>query len=340
MSANNAPEPRYWEKMRLIAATLKEVEGPIVIIAHEDPDGDALGSTLGLYRALKKLGKEAIWILDPPRFLRFIPKEEEYHPPLEALPEDATLVVLDSGDKDRAVGAPVEGFVINIDHHGSNSRFGQIHVVDPTKPAAAMMVKDLIDLLGVEWDAEIATPVLTGIMTDTGFFRNSNTTPEVFETAAELVAYGVKYAELADRLSWRPPEYFKLTALVLSTVQFHFGGLAVTAHVTREMIEEAGAAEEDSDDFVGLLKTAEGSVVAIFLKEREEGVKVSIRSKNGVSAQRIALELGGGGHVPAAGATLEGKTLEEAYPIVLEAVRKELVRSGLLAPDEEDAKVV
>jgi len=94
-------------------------------------------------------------------------------------------------------------------------------------------------------------------------------------------------------------------------VQFHFGGLAVTAHVTRAMVEEVGAAEEDSDDFVGLLKTAEGSVVAVLLKEREEGVKVSIRSKNGVSAQRIAL-----------------------------AVRRELVRSGLLAPDEEDAKVV
>ncbi len=329
MSANNAPEPRYHEKLRLIADTLKAVEGPIVIIAHEDPDGDALGSTLGLYRALKKLGKEAIWILEPPRFLKFLVKEEEHHPPLERLPENATLVVLDAGDRDRAVGAPVEGFVINIDHHGSNSRFGQLHLVDPTRPAAAMMVKELIDRLGVPWDPEIATPVLTGIMTDTGFFKNANTTPEVFQTAAELVEYGVAYAELADRLSWRPPEYFKLTSLVLSTVGFHFGGLAVTAHVTRAMVEEAGAAEEDSDDFVGLLKTAEGSVVAVFLKEREEGVKVSIRSKNGVSAQRIALELGGGGHVPAAGATLPGLDLKAAYPKVLAAVEKELRRAGL-----------
>jgi len=334
MSADNAPEPRYWEKMRLIAETLKEVEGPIVIIAHEDPDGDALGSTLGLYRALKKLGKKAIWIMDPPRFLRFIPREDEYHPPLEELPEDATLVVMDVGDKDRAVGAPVEGFVINIDHHGSNSRFGQIHVVDPTKPAAAMMTKDLIDLLGVEWDADIATPVLTGIMTDTGFFKNQNTTPEVFETASELMGYGVKYAELADRLSWRPPEYFKLTAKVLSTVDFPFDGKAVTAKVTKQMIEEAGAADEDSDDFVGMLKTAEGAVVAVLFKERDDGVKLSIRSKGDVSAQRIALELGGGGHVPAAGATLEGKTIEEAYPIVMAAVERELRRVGLL-PDED-----
>ena len=327
---DNAPEPRYWEKMRLIAEALKSVEGPIYVVAHVDPDGDALGSTLGLYRALKKLGKEAVWIMDPPRFLRFIPKEEEYSDPVEKLPENATLVVMDAGDKDRVYGAPVEGFVINIDHHGSNSRFGQIHVVDPTKPAAAMMAKDLINLLGVDWDAEIATPVVTGIMTDTGFFRNSNTTPEVFETVAELIGHGVKYAELADRLSWRPPEYFKLLGLVLSTLEFHFNKLAITAHMTRAMVEEAGASLEDSDDFVGLLKTAEGAVVAVFLKEIENGVKVSIRSKGGVSAQRIALKLGGGGHVPAAGATLEGVDLETAKAKVLAAVKEELERAGYL----------
>ncbi len=330
MSANNAPEPRYWEKMRLVAETLKAVDGPIYIIAHVDPDGDALGSTLGLYRALKKLGKEAYWIMEPPRFLRFIPREDEYTDPVTALPENATLVVLDSGDKDRAVGAPVAGFVINIDHHGSNSRFGHIHVVDPTKPAAAMMVKDLIDLLEVPWDEDIATPVLTGTMTDTGFFKNANTTPEVFQVVSELMGYGVKYPELVDRLSWRPPEYFKLTSLVLGTVQFHFDHLAVSAHVTQAMTQEAGASEEDTDDFVGLLKTAEGSVVAIFFKEKEDGVKLSIRSKGGVSAQRIALKLGGGGHVPAAGATLMGLTLKEAYAKTLAAVEEELKRAGYL----------
>ncbi|WP_457630651.1 DHH family phosphoesterase [Oceanithermus sp.] len=327
---NNQPEPRYWEKMRLVADLLRASEAPIVIIAHEDPDGDAVGSTLGLARALWQLGKNVYWIVEPPRFLRFLPRDEEYHEPLEKLPEDAILVVVDSGDRHRAVGAPVEGFVINIDHHGSNSRFGQIHIVDPGKAAAAQMIKDLIDALEVEWNEEIATPVLTGLITDTGNFRFGNTTPEVLETAAELVAHGVKLAELTDRLQWRPPQYFKLMGLVLQTVRFHFGGLAVTAHVTRQMTEEAGSGEEDSDDFVGVIRYAEGSYVAVFLKEREGATKVSIRSRAGVSAQNIAVELGGGGHVPAAGATLEGLSIEEAYPVVLAAVEKELRRAGLL----------
>ncbi len=327
---NNESEPRYWEKMRLVADVLRNSDAPVVIIAHEDPDGDAVGSTLGLARALRQLGREVWWVVDPPRFLRFLAREGEIHEPVDELPDDAILVVLDSGDRHRAVGAPVTGFVINIDHHGSNSRFGQIHIVDPAKAAAAQMVKDLIDSLEVEWTEDIATPVLTGLITDTGNFRFGNTTPEVLETAAELVGHGVNLAELTDRLQWRPPQYFKLMGMVLSTVQFHFGGLAVTAHVTREMSEEAGSGEEDSDDFVGVIRYAEGSYVAAFLKEREGATKVSIRSRPGVSAQNIAVELGGGGHVPAAGATLEGLTIEEAYPVVLAAIEKELQRAGLL----------
>ncbi len=311
--------------MRLVAEVLRAVEGPIYIATHVDPDGDAIGSSLGLYRALKALGKDARWVAEPPRFLRFLPKEEEYADPVDHLPPGATLVVLDSAEPSRVVGVPVEGFVINIDHHGTNPRFGQIAVVDPSKAATAQMVKDLIDLLGVEWTEEIATPVLTGILTDTGNFRFANTTPEVLRVAAELLGHGVRLAELTDRLQFRPPSYFRLMGQVLSTVAFHFGGLLVTAHLPEE-----AAPEEDSDGFVGLIRYAEGSVVAAFLRRREEGVKVSLRSRGGVSAQNIALRLGGGGHVPAAGALLQGVDLDRAYELLLEAVAEELRRAGYL----------
>ena len=321
----NAPDPKYWEKMRLVAEVLRAVEGPIYIATHVDPDGDAIGSSLGLYRALKALGKDARWVAEPPRFLRFLPKEEEYADPVDHLPPGVTLVVLDSAEPSRVVGVPVEGFVINIDHHGTNPRFGQIAVVDPSKAATAQMVKDLIDLLGVAWTEEIATPVLTGILTDTGNFRFANTTPEVLRVAAELLGHGVRLAELTDRLQFRPPSYFRLMGQVLSTVAFHFGGLLVTAHLPEE-----AAPEEDSDGFVGLIRYAEGSVVAAFLRRREEGVKVSLRSRGGVSAQNIALRLGGGGHVPAAGALLQGVDLDRAYELLLEAVAEELRRAGYL----------
>lgn len=323
-AAHNAPEPRYWEKIRTVADTLRELEGPIIVVSHVDPDGDAIGSSLGLFRALKTLDKKVTWIAEPPRFLRFLVKEDEYSEPIQQVPEGATLVVLDSAEPSRVAGAPVEGFVINIDHHGTNPRFGYLSVVDPSKAATAQIVKDLIDALGVTWTPEIATPVLTGLITDTGNFRFANTTPEVLHTAAELVGYGVRLAELTDRLQWRPAGYFKAMGAVLSTVEFHFGGLLVTAHMP------PGINEEDSDDFVGIIRYAEGSQIAVFLREREEGVKISIRSRGGVSAQAVAVKLGGGGHVPAAGATLRGLTLAEAYPKVLATVEEELKRAGYL----------
>lgn len=320
----NGPEPRYWEKIRTVADTLRELEGPIIIVSHVDPDGDAIGSSLGLARALKALDKKVTWIADPPRYLRFLVKADEYSEPITHVPEGATLVVLDSAEPSRVAGAPVEGFVINIDHHGTNPRFGYLSVVDPSKAATAQMVKDLIDALGVTWNPEIATPVLTGLITDTGNFRFANTTPEVLHTAAELVGHGVHLAELTDRLQWRPVSYFKTMGAVLSTVGFHFDGLLVTAHMPSEVTVE------DSDDFVGMIRYAEGSQIAVFLREREEGIKLSIRSRGGVSAQAVAVKLGGGGHVPAAGATLRGVTLDEAYRQVLAAVEAELKRVGYI----------
>ncbi|RDI95141.1 bifunctional oligoribonuclease/PAP phosphatase NrnA [Meiothermus sp. QL-1] len=320
----NGPELQYREKIRAVADALRAHKGPIFVVSHVDPDGDAIGSSLGLYRALRALGKEAFWIAEPPRYLRFLVREEEYTGPLERLPEGALLVVLDAAEPGRVAGAPVEGFVVNIDHHGTNPRFGCLAVVDPSKAATAQMVKDLVDALGVVWTPEIATPVLTGIITDTGNFRFANTTPEVLHTAAELVGYGVPLAELTDRLQWRPASYFRALGAVLSTVAFHFGGLLVTAHLP------PGVQVEDSDDFVGLIRYAEGSQIAVFLREREEGIKLSIRSRGGVSAQAVAVSLGGGGHVPAAGATLRGVGLEEAYQRVLAAVEEELRRTGYL----------
>lgn len=323
-AALNGPEPRYWEKIRTVADTLRELEGPIIIVSHVDPDGDAIGSSLGLARALKTLDKKVTWIADPPRYLRFLVKEDEYSEPITHVPEGATLVVLDSAEPSRVAGAPVEGFVINIDHHGTNPRFGYLSVVDPSKAATAQMVKDLIDAMGVTWNPEIATPVLTGLITDTGNFRFANTTPEVLHTAAELVGHGVHLAELTDRLQWRPVSYFKAMGAVLSTVGFHFDGLLVTAHMPSEVTVE------DSDDFVGMIRYAEGCQIAVFLREREEGVKLSIRSRGGVSAQAVAVKLGGGGHIPAAGATLRGVTLDEAYQQVLAAVEAELKRVGYI----------
>lgn len=332
-TVNNRNEANYAGKIADIAARLRVWEGPVVLVSHVDPDGDALGSTLALKRALESLGKTTLLPLEPPRFLAFLTEPGELSLPLERLPENCLLAVLDVADEPRAVGAPSQGaaFTINIDHHGTNGRFGDLFCVEPSKAATAQMVKDVIDALGVPWTPRIATPCLTGIITDTGNFRYSNTTHEVLETAGQLIDTGIDYASLTDRLQWRRPSYFEMLGKVMGTVEFPFGGLVALAYMTEEMEAEVGETDDDSNDYVGLIRYAEGSKVAIFLKERQDHTKISVRTRDSVSAQRICLALGGGGHVAAAGAKLEAD-LAETRRRVLEATRDELERHDLLVP--------
>lgn len=302
-------------------------DGPIVVIGHVDPDGDALGSCLALARALKALGKEVTVPLDPPRYLSFLAEPGELSPALEQLPENCLLFVLDVSDQSRAFGAPLTGAeaVFNVDHHGTNDRFGDLAVVEPGKAACAILVKELIDALPVKWNAAIATLCLTGILTDTGNFRYGNTNREAFTVAGELIEQGVDYADLTDRLQWRHPAYFNLLGKVMSTIKFDLAGELVTAALTEQMRIDAGADADDSDDFVSLIRYAEGTKVAALLKERGDEVKISVRSRAGASAQRICLELGGGGHVAAAGATVTG-SIEQAHAALVEATERELSR--------------
>lgn len=331
-AADNRGDPDYRHKLARIAALARDWQGPIVIASHVDPDGDAIGSCLALKRALESLGKQVTLPLTPPRYLRFLARPGELSSDLTELPAACLLFVLDVADRPRVAGAPVAGaqHVVNIDHHGTNDRFGDIHVVQPDKAATAVLIKELIDELGVAWTPEIATPCLTGILTDTGNFRFSNTSRDALETAGALIDVGVDYVDLTDRLQWRHPAYFRTLGLVMETVAFHFDGLLVTARFTATMREPEGADIDDSDDFVGIIRYAEGAKVAAILKERDGAVKVSVRTRSGVSAQAICVELGGGGHVAAAGATVVGD-MEVAERALLQAAERELRRHGLLS---------
>ncbi|MEX2534687.1 MAG: DHH family phosphoesterase [Trueperaceae bacterium] len=323
---DNRGDRDYAVKLEKIAEKLREWQGPIVIITHVDPDGDALGSSLALKRALDALGKEQVLLpIEAPRFLEFLADDGELSAPLEVLPEGALLAVLDVADEHRAQGAPLEGgsFLINVDHHGTNSRFGDLALVEPSKAATAQIVKEIVEALGVEWTARIATPCLTGILTDTGNFRYTNTDTESLQAASELIAAGVDYAFLADRLQWRHRDYYRMLGMVMSTIEFPLDGKVVMAGVTEEMRSTVGDTQDDSDDYVGLIRYVEGTKVAVFLKERDGHTKISVRTRDGVSAQAICLELGGGGHIAAAGAKVEGP-LAVAREKVIAAARREL----------------
>ncbi len=342
-SPNNQGEADYVGCIAEIARTLETWNGPVVLATHVDPDGDALGSSLALKRALAVLGKETLLPCTPPRYLEFLAEPGELSAPLEALPDGALVLVLDVEVSNRLAGVPVvdtavtgAALTVVLDHHGTNNRAGDLVCVQPGSAATAQLVKDVIDALPLAWTPELATPCLTGLLTDTGNFRYTNTTPEVLRAAADLLIEGVDYAELNDRLAWRHPDYFRMLGKVMSTASFPFGGLVAYAEITRAMRDEIGPTDDDSSDYVGLIRYAAGSVVALFLREEppENGqpkVKVSVRARRGVSAQAICVALGGGGHVAAAGATLR-VGLEEAKARVLEAVRAELERAGYDVP--------
>ncbi|MEX2501816.1 MAG: DHH family phosphoesterase [Trueperaceae bacterium] len=329
---DNRGDSDYHGKIVRIAERLATWNGAVVVVAHQDPDGDALGSALALSRAVRALGGRTIVpIEDPPAYLRFLLRDDDLSPALATLPNDTLLVVLDVGEAARVAGAPLDGasYRINVDHHGTNDRFGDLVLVQPEAAATAQIVKDLIDALPVAWSADLATPCLTGLLSDTGLLRFGNTDGAVLSCAGDLIDAGVDYAELTDRLQSRPPGYFRMLGLVMNTVRFPLDGRVALAHRTLAMQEEVGKDAGDGDDFVGLIRYAEGSVVAVLLKEAEDGVKLSVRARAPISAQRICLDLGGGGHVAAAGAKLHGADLAAAETQVLEAVAREFARNAL-----------
>jgi bifunctional oligoribonuclease and PAP phosphatase NrnA len=335
---NNQGETNYQEKISLIAEKLKSWSGPFVIISHVDPDGDALGSTLTLKRALDALGKDTTLIMNAPKYLEFLTKPGELSSPVALLPENCLLAILDVAEISRSEGVPMDAiqsaaFSINLDHHGTNDRFGDLACVEPGKAATAQLVKDVIDALGRlskknVWTADIATPCLTGILTDTGNFRFGNTSPEVLRDASDLLQYEVNYSELTDRLQWRHPDYFRMLGKVMGTVEFPLGGKVALCYLDKKMIAEVGETQDDSSDYVGLIRYAEGVKVAIFLRERDDFTKISVRARDGVSAQAICMALGGGGHVAAAGAKVKGD-VAAARQQILAATQAELKKHTL-----------
>ncbi len=335
MTINNESDIKYNEKLTTIAKALLDWQGPIIIVAHIDPDGDALGSTLALKRALDSASKASKLLMDVPRYLDFLAVEGEISPAMETLEPDTLLAILDVSERGRVWGVPAEAidnaaFVVNIDHHGTNDRFGDLACVAPDKAATCQMIKDLVDIMEIPWTTEIATPCLTGILTDTGNMRFANTNATVLRDVASLLEVGVAYAELTDRLQWRHPDYYRVLGKVMSTVEFPLNGLVSTVEMTKAMKEELGPISDDSSDYVGQIRYAEGTHIAIFFQEREDKIKASVRSRGEVSAQNICVALGGGGHKPAAGVSFTDISFEEAKAKVLAEAKKELERHNLI----------
>lgn len=297
----------------------------IVLCCHVSPDGDTLGSALGLARFLEQKGKEVIVFVDDDinKSLSFIPGIEKVRRPEAGVIVEADLfVVVDASSFDRVgicnevVKAPV---LLNIDHHISNTEFADYLYLDAEAAAAGEIMCDLFEAMGWEYDEAIAVGFYTAITTDCGSFRYSNTTSKTMQRAAKLLDYGVKPNEISDMLDIRSRKTTELLAKVLPSLTFDYEGKVAHITITNDLYDK----ETQTDSFVSYPRYTEGVEVAVMFKAVEpEVTRVSMRSSN-VDVASVALSFGGGGHLRAAGCTIYAP-VEEAKAQLLAAIGKAL----------------
>lgn len=326
-------EERAHEGREAVARLLRAAQS-LLLAVHVRPDGDAVGSALGLGLALERAGKRVRFLVDGgiPRYLAWLPGAGRFEPPapLEESPDAAVL--LDCGDLERVgqVRPLLEQAreVVNIDHHPSNTRYGSTRWIEPGAAAVGEQVLDLLDELGLEPDEAVATALFASIASDTGGFRYSNTTASTLERAARLVRAGARPDEIARRL-WeeRTPGSLRLLGRVLEGLEVLAGGRFSRVRVPARLLEEAGAAEEDVEGLVNYPRSLQGvEAAALFQEVRLEGrpaVRVSLRSNRWLDVSAVAVRFGGGGHGRAAGCTVEG-SLDEVVAEVSRAVEEAL----------------
>lgn len=297
----------------------------IVLCCHVSPDGDTLGSALGLARFLAQKGKEVIVFVDDDinKSLSFIPGIDKVQKPEAGVIVEADLfVVVDASSFDRVgicnevVKAPV---LLNIDHHISNTEFADYLYLDAEAAAAGEIMCDLFEAMGWEYDEAIAVDFYTAITTDCGSFRYSNTTSKTMQRAAKLLDYGVKPNEISDMLDVRSRKTTELLAKVLPSLTFDYEGKVAHITITNDLYDK----EAQTDSFVSYPRYIEGVEVAIMFKAVEpEVTRVSMRSSS-VDVASVALSFGGGGHLRAAGCTIYAP-VEEAKAQLLAVVGKAL----------------
>ena len=297
----------------------------IVLCCHVSPDGDTLGSALGLARFLEQRGKEVIVFVDDDinKSLSFIPGIEKARRPVAGEIVEADLfVVVDASSFDRVgicnevVKAPV---LMNIDHHISNTEFADYLYLDAEAAAAGEIMCDLFEAMGWEYDEKIAVAFYTAITSDCGSFRYSNTTSKTMQRAAKLLDYGVKPNEISDLLDMRSRKTMELLAKVLPSLTFDYEGRVAHITITNDLYDK----EAQTDSFVSYPRYVEGVEVAITFKAVEPAVtRVSMRSSN-VDVAQVALSFGGGGHLRAAGCTIYAP-VEEARAQLLAEIGKAL----------------
>ncbi len=300
----------------------------IVILTHEEPDGDAIGSALAVAFALKKFGKKAdVIIPDTPPMFNFMPGIETLKKESDIKSYDLAIAV------DASDGKILEGYTpyfenakvkIVVDHHGSNKMYGDINFVDPVAPACCQILIEMFEYFKVELTKEIAICIMTGIITDTGGFKH-NATAETFEFTAEMLRLGVNISEIYRKtLCTKTKASFELNRIATDRLELLENGKIAFTYITLEDEKKLNATRGDHEGIVEIGKQIENVEVSIFLHESEKkGFKISLRSIEYVNVADVAVMFGGGGHIKAAGAYAVGG-VEQIKEKLVHEIKKQL----------------
>jgi len=298
----------------------------ILVTAHINPDGDAIGSTLAMLQILRTLNKNTVAYIDDklPKNFVTLPFADEIKKPVDGEKISADLMIILDTAPDR-IGKVLEitdAPILNIDHHVTNKNEENFLYVEATAAATCEIIFQLTKLLGVKITEDIATCLYTGLATDTGFFNYSNTKPATFRAAAELVECGVKPNLIAEQVEKRTALEVKVISLALQTAKLFYGGKVVGMFIDENLAKKT----DTTEGLIDLIRVIDSVDVAFLLTCKGENIcRVSMRSKT-VDVSKIAQKLGGGGHVRAAGCTLE-TNFADAKNILLNAIGNYMVET-------------
>jgi len=298
----------------------------ILVTAHINPDGDAIGSTLAMLQILRALNKNTVTYIDDklPKNFVTLPFADEIKKPVDGEKISADLMIILDTAPDR-IGKVLEvtdAPILNIDHHVTNKNEENFLYVEATAAATCEIIFQLTKLLGVKITEDIATCLYTGLATDTGFFNYSNTKPATFRAAAELVECGVKPNLIAEQVEKRTALEVKVISLALQTAKLFYGGKVVGMFIDENLAKKT----DTTEGLIDLIRVIDSVDVAFLLTCKGENIcRVSMRSKT-VDVSKIAQKLGGGGHVRAAGCTLE-TNFADAKNILLNAIGNYMVET-------------
>ncbi len=310
---------------------LKEIKlaESIVILTHESPDGDAIGSSMALKHMIKTLGKDADVIMpEYSRLFNFLPDIDKVKTESEIEKYDLAITV-DAADIKRV--AKREYFdnakkTIVIDHHGSNTMYGDINFVNPVSPACCEVLAGIAIYFEIPVSKQLGTCIMAGLITDTGGFRHQGVTPETFEFTGELLRAGVDVSDIYKKvLKTKTKANFSLSKRVISRLDFYESDKIAFSYMTRSDEEEVGAAPGDHEGLVDIGVEIEDVKISIFLRQNDTrtGYKVSMRSTDNVNVSDVCAVFGGGGHKKAAGAFILGD-LETVKEKILKESKKTL----------------